>query len=203
MTVRHYRHAGLPDVLTTSELDTLLRAVDRSHAIGRRDYAVLLLAAHYGMRPSDIRQLSLEHIDWRGSRITFCQSKTGKILSLPLLPEVSNALISYLRQGRPTTQSRHIFVRHQAPFEPFGPNNNLASIMRDALRRAGFQDRPGRRGLYLLRHTLATRLLGAGLPIKTISDVLGHTSTDTTFGYTKVDLTGLRSVALSLAEVLR
>jgi site-specific recombinase XerD len=94
-----------------------------------------------------------------------------------------------------------VFIRHRAPFEPFAPENNLATIMRGAFRRAGLIDRPGRRGLYLLRHTLATRLLTAGRPLKVIADVLGHASTETTYGYTRVDLTGLRTVAIAEAEV--
>jgi integrase len=200
---KHFRHSGLHDVLTESELHQILGGVDRSNAIGRRDYAILLLAARYGMRPSDIRKIRLDAIHWRQNQIVFRQSKTGKQLILPLLPEVSKALIDYLRDGRPSTQVRNIFIRHKAPFEPFVPDNNLSRIMINALRRAGLDQRPGSRGLYLLRHTLATRMLGANVPIKMIGDILGHTSTDSTLGYTKIDLPNLRSASLSIAEVLQ
>lgn len=164
---------------------------------------MLLLAARYGMRPSDIRQISLDDIHWRDACIIFCQSKTGKQLSLPLLPEVSEALIEYLRNGRPSTQVRNIFVRHKAPFEPFVPNDNLSRIMDKALRSAGLDRRHGPRGLYLLRHSLATSMLVANVSIKIIGDILGHTTTDSTFVYTKIDLPALRSASLSMAEVLR
>ena len=87
--------------------------------------------------------------------------------------------------------------------ETFAAENNLATIMRDALRRAGLADRPGRRGLYLFRHTLATQLLAAGHPLKAIADVLGHASTQTTYGYTRVEVAGLRGVAISEEEVIR
>jgi len=200
---KYYRYAGLHDVFTGPELDKLLVSMDRSDAIGKRDYAVLLLAARYGMRPSDIRQISLDDIHWRDGCIIFCQSKTGKQLSLPLLPEVSEALIEYLRDGRPETQVRNIFVRHKAPFEPFAPNDNLSRIMDKALRRAGLEQRSGPRGLYLLRHNLATSMLAANVSIKIIGDILGHTSTASTFVYTKIDLPALRSASLSIAEVLR
>jgi len=200
---KYFRHSGLHDVLTESELNQILGCVDRSNAIGRRDYAILLLAARYGMRPSDIRKIRLDDIHWRQNEIVFCQSKTGKQLILPLLPEVSKALIDYLRDGRPSTQVRNIFVRHKAPFESFVPDNNLAKIMSNALHGAGLGQRHGSKGLYLFRHTLATRMLGANVPIKTIGDVLGHASTDSTFGYTKIDLTHLRSAALSITEVLQ
>ncbi len=201
--VKHYRHAGLYDVLTQPELDRIFACIDRSNAIGRRDYAILLLAARYGMRPSDIRQIRLDDIRWRERYIVFCQSKTGTHLPLPLLPEVSDALISYLHDGRPFTQVRNIFVRHKAPFESFAPNDNLSRVMAEALRRAGLDQRPGARGLYLFRHTLATRMLGANVSIKIISDILGHSSTNSTFIYTKIDLPALRSASLSMAEVLR
>jgi integrase len=198
---RRYRLAILPDVLTDDDVARIVTAVDRSTPVGRRDYAVLLLAARYGLRPCDIRQLTLDHIDWRRARIDIRQAKTGRPLVLPLLPEVAAALSAYLRDGRPPSASRVIFVRHRAPFEPFVAENNLSTIMGAALRRVGLADRSGRRGLYLFRHTLATRLLAAGQPLKTIADVLGHASTDTTYGYTRVELNALRAVAIAEAEV--
>ena len=201
LSARHHRHTGLRDVLGDDEITRLLTAVDHSSAIGRRDYAVLILAARYGMRPSDIRQLRLDDLHWRDGVLAIRQAKTGRPLVLPLLPDVRAALIAYLRDGRPATAARQLFVRHRAPFEPFVPANNLAAIMRTALRRAGLAARPGRRGLYLFRHTLATRMLAAECRIKTIGDVLGHVSTDTTMEYANVDLHGLRKVALAAAEV--
>lgn len=198
-----YRYASLYDVLAETELCRLLLSVDRSAAIGKRDYAILLLAARYGMRPSDIRKIRLEDIHWRDQNIVFSQSKTGRLLVLPLLSDVAEALIDYLRNGRPYTEVRNIFVRHQAPFEPFVPGNNLFKVMDKALRQAGLEGRPGARGLYLFRHTLATRMLSAKIPIKMIGDILGHASTGSTLGYTKIDLPALRPVALSIAEVLR
>lgn len=201
MLARQYRQAGVRDVLREEELTRILSAADRSSRIGRRDYAVLLLSARYGLRPSDIRQLRLEDVHWREKVLTIRQAKTGRPLVLPLLPDVMAALADYLRHGRPTTEARQIFVRHRAPFEPFVPANNLAVILRTALRRAGLDQRPGRRGLYLFRHTLATRLLAADCPIKTIGDVLGHASSDTTREYATVDLAALRRVVVSEAEV--
>jgi integrase len=201
IVARHMRHTGLRDVLSEEELTRVVTAVDRSSAIGRRDYAVLLMAARYGMRPSDIRQLRLDHVQWRASVIAIRQAKTGGPLVLPLLPDVREALIAYLRNGRPAAQAREIFIRHRAPFEPFVATNNLAAIMRTALGRVALAQRPGRRGLYLFRHSLATRLLTAECSIKTIGDVLGHVSTDTTMEYANVDLQALRKVSLSEVEV--
>jgi integrase/recombinase XerD len=202
-SVRQYRLAGIPDLLTDDEVAALLRAVDRSTALGKRDYAILLMAARFGMRPGDLRQLRLDHINWRSEQIALPQAKTGRLLVLPLLPEVSDALIAYLRHGRPPAECRNVFVRHLAPYEPFGPNNNLATIVQGALRRAELEPRHRRKGLYLFRHTLASRLLGAGNSIKTIGDVLGHVHLDSTLVYTKVDLAHLKTVALSIEELLR
>jgi integrase/recombinase XerD len=201
--VRQYRLTGIPDLLTDDQVAALLRAVDRSTALGKRDYAILLLAARLGMRPGDIRQLQLDHVNWRSQQIAFPQAKTGRLLGLPLLPEVSDALIAYLRHGRPPTESRNVFVRHLAPYEPFVPDNNLATIFQEALRRAKLEPKPGRKGLYLFRHTLASRLLSAGTSIKTIGDVLGHVHLDSTLIYTKVDLAHLKTVALSIEELLQ
>jgi integrase/recombinase XerD len=200
---RRYQFVDLPDVLSQADVDRILTSVDRSTPLGRRDYAILLLAARYGLRPCDIRQLTFDAIDWRRARIDIQQVKTSRSLALPLLPEVAEALCAYLHDGRPASTNRTIFLRHCAPFEPFAAENNLAAIMRTALRRAGLADRTGRRGLYLFRHTLATRLLASGRPLKAIADVLGHSSTQTTYGYTRVDLVGLRGVAISEQEVSR
>jgi len=200
---RQYRHINLPDVLSQAEIDRILAAVDQSTALGRRDYAILLLAARYGLRPCDIRRLTLDDIDWRGGRVDLRQLKTGRLLVLPLLSDVAHALSAYIRDGRPVSSDRTVFVRHCAPFEPFAPENNLNENIRGALKRAGLAARPGRRGMYLFRHTLATRLLAAGRPLKTIADVLGHASTETTYGYARVDLAGLRTVAISEEEVSR
>jgi integrase len=116
---RCYRLVTLPDVLAAVDLERILAAVDRSTPIGRRDYAVPLLAARYGLRPCDIRQLSLDHLDWRGMCLHIRQAKTGRPLVLPLLCDVADALTAYLRGDRPASPSRVIFVRHRAPFEPF------------------------------------------------------------------------------------
>jgi integrase/recombinase XerD len=200
---RLYRRSRPPQVLGETEIERLLAAVDRSTPLGKRDYAVLALAARCGLRPSDIRQLRFEHIHWREQRILFVQSKTQRTLELPLPAAVDDALVDYIRAGRPICPAREIFVRHVAPIQPFGSRNSLSGAMGRGLRAAGLQ-RPGRSsGLYLLRHSLATRMLGCGVRLDTISDVLGHLSADTTLSYTQVDMVQLRSVSLEESEVRR
>lgn len=201
MAPRRFKQRGIRDVLSDGDVTRILAGTDRSSVTGRRDYAVLILAAHYGLRPCDIRQLQLDDFQWREGVLSIQQAKTGRQLTLPLLPEVTDAIVAYLRDGRPATALRHVFVRHRAPFEPFVAANNLASIMRQALQRVGLDQRRGRRGLYLFRHTLANRMLSAGCPIKSIADVLGHASTEATMEYASIDLAALRRVALSEQEV--
>ena len=198
---RRFKQGQVRDVLSEGDVQRIFAAVDRSTAIGRRDYVVLLLAARYGLRPCDIRALQLEALRWREGIITFRQAKTDRVLTLPLFPDVAAALVAYLRSGRPATTFRHVFVRHRAPFEPFVPTDNFSSIMRKALQGAGLGKRSGRRGLYLFRHTLANRMLSAKCSIKSIADVLGHATTETTMEYIAIDLAALRCVMVSESEV--
>jgi len=190
-----------PTVLEEDAVERLLTAVDRSTALGKRDYAMLALAARCGLRPSDIRALRFDDIYWRQQRIAFVQSKTQRLLELPLLADVQEALVDYIRDGRPRCAAREIFVRHLAPIRPLAKRNNLWPVMHRALRAARIDGAGQPCGLYLLRHSLATRMLSHGVSMNTISGVLGHSSVDVTRAYAQVDLVGLRSVAISEGEV--
>ena len=200
---RIYRLSAPPQIFDKATVERLLASVNRSTPLGRRDYAMLLLAARYGLRSGDIRKLRLEDIRWREQRIVLIQSKTQQPLELPLLADVDDALTDYLRHGRPSCDAREIFLRHTRPIAPFAHGNSHWAVMARALRGAGITGGGPRRGFHRLRHSLATDLLGGGVPIDVIADVLGHSSVDTTRRYAQVDLTGLRSVALSEAEVCR
>jgi integrase len=200
---RVYSMTQPPGVLADDTVERLVNAVDRSTPLGKRDIAMLLLAVRYGLRSADIRGLLLDHIHWREQRIVLLQSKTQRRLELPLVAEVDHALVSYIREGRPPCPAREIFVRHVAPIGALAQRNNLWPVMCRALLAARIELPMGERGLRLLRHCAATSLLRRGVPFKTISDILGHASVDTTRRYAQVDLAGLRSVALSEAEVCR
>lgn len=200
---RLYRWSQPPQILESETVERLLAAVDRSTPLGKRDYAMLLLAARYGLRPSDIRSLCFENVHWREQRIVLLQSKTQRSLELPLLADVDDALVDYIRWGRPASTAREIFVRHIAPIGPLALRNNLGSVMDRALKAAKIDLSGRQRGLHLLRHSLATRMLANGVAMDTISDVLGHGSVETTRRYAQVDFAGLRSVALSETEVRR
>ncbi len=201
-TIRVPRDSSIPSVWDHGLINKLLGAIDRSSAKGKRDYAILLLAGRLGLRAGDIRTLKLDHLYWEDSRIEITQSKTSTPLSLPLSGEVGEALIDYLKSGRPQTAHREIFLKLTPPFDPFMESGNLYHIVTHWRLLAGITFRtPRKRGLHSLRHSLATRLLEHGTPFHTIAEILGHTSLESTRIYAKADVEALRSVALDLEEV--
>jgi site-specific recombinase XerD len=200
--IRVPRDATIPSVWDQELIVRLLGAVDRSSAKGKRDYAILLLACRLGLRAGDIRTLKLDDLRWEDSTIEITQAKTGTPLSLPLTKEVGEALIDYLKSGRPQTTHREVFLKVKPPFDPFMGNNNLHHIVTYWRLLAGITFRSSqRRGIHSLRHTLATRLLEKGTPFTTIAEILGHTSLESTRIYAKADVEALRGVALDPEEV--
>jgi site-specific recombinase XerD len=194
--IRVPRDAKIPSVWEQELVIRLLEAVDRSSAKGKRDYAILLLASRLGMRVGDIRTLKLDQLHWEDSTIEVTQSKTGTPLRLPLISEVGEALIDYLKSGRPQTAHREVFLKVKPPFDPF-TGNNLHHIVTYWRLLGGIRFRTAqKRGIHSLRHTLATRLLQKGTPLTTIAEILGHTSLESTRIYAKADVEALRSVAL-------
>jgi site-specific recombinase XerD len=200
--IRVPRDATIPSVWDQEFLIRLLGAVDRSSAKGKRDYAILLLACRLGLRAGDIRALKLENLHWVESTIEITQTKTGASLTLPLTNEIGEALIDYLKSGRPQSTHREVFLKVSPPFDPFGDRDNLYNIVKYWRQLAGIAFRsPQRKGLHSLRHTLATRLLEKGTPLPTIAEILGHTSLESTRIYAKADVEALRGVALDPEEV--
>ena len=192
-TVRTYQDEHLPYPVQWPELQHLLRCIDRSTPLGLRDYAVLLLAATYGLRASDVANLTLDDLDWRERTIQIIQCKTRQPLALPLTDEVGAALADYLRRGRPASSCRQIFLRWCAPIAPLslpGMSNTLRRASQAAgvaLKAAGFR---------CLRHALALRLLRQGASLKDIGDIFGHRSTNSTSTYLRLNVEDLRQVAL-------
>jgi integrase len=195
-------NAKVPSAWEPELVERLLAAVDRSSPKGRRDYAILMLAARLGLRLGDIKRLTLDHLHWTTSTIEIVQNKTGEPLVLPLIEEVGAALIDYLRAGRPPVEHRHLFTNLTPPFAPICENDRLYRVVAYWRELAGIKFKaPQRQGLHSLRHTLATRLLGAQTPFPVISAVLGHASPATTFIYAKADVETLRIAAIDPEEV--
>jgi integrase/recombinase XerD len=162
-----------------------------------RNYAILLLLATYGLRAGEVVRLRLEDIDWCQECLHVRQSKTGRSTVLPLLVPVGNAILAYLRDGRPPTDAREVFLRAQAPVRPFRQGSSLYAIVARRLPKAGIHP-AGKRGPHTFRHARAVGLLRAAVPLKTIGDLLGHTATASTAIYLKLATEDLREVGLDV-----
>ena len=187
------RLASLPRGLRWEQVRALIDGVDTSHPDGLRDKAILLLLATLGLRSGEVRSLELGDITWRSGEIRIPRTKTRRERVLPLLAEVGAALADYVLHGRPALPVPQVFLRHGPRPGAIQPNT-IIWIVRRHLARVGIH--VARAGAHMLRHSLATRMVNAGVPIKSVADVLGHVSIDTTAIYTKVDMTTLATVAL-------
>jgi len=202
--IRVPQDSTIPSAWDNELIVKLLGSVDRSSPKGKRDYAILILASHLGLRVGDIRLMTLDNLKWDTETIEIIQSKTETPLSLPLTKEVGEALIDYLKSGRPKSKNRTLFLKLLPPFEPFGENNHLHYIVKYWREIAGIKFRTKQHhGMHSLRHTLATRLLKKETPFHIISEILGHASTKTTMIYAKADVESLRGVALNGDEEVK
>lgn len=199
--VQARKQTRIPSVWTADELKKLISAIDRGSPIGKRDYAIILLACHLGMRCTDIKNLKMEHFRWEEKNLVFIQSKTREPLSLPLTMEVGWAVIDYLKYGRPKIDSSYIFVKHTAPFGPFSEGDHLHQLIKKYMELAHLPTLKKRRGMHSLRHTMASMLLENDTPLSIISDILGHADTDSTAVYLKVDVKKLKECSLDFEEV--
>jgi site-specific recombinase XerD len=191
-TVAHWRLSTVPKYLTPNEVERVLQACNRRTAIGRRDYAMLLLLARLGLRAGEVVALQLDDINWRAGEIMV----RGKGLvhdRMPLPSDVGKALASYLHRDRPPCKTRQVFVRMWAPHRGLDLHSTLTKIVRLALDRADLH--PPCKGARLLRHSLATSMLRSGATMGEIGEVLRHRSPNTTEIYAKVDFDSLRSLA--------
>lgn len=191
-TVPNWKQSPPSDVLTARECRDLLRCVDRHCPSGQRDFAILRLMTELGLRGAEIVELCLDDIDWRAATLVVRKNKQRRERLLPLPPLVAEAILSYLRTGRPPSSSRRLFLCHRLPVgEPMTPER-LRGAVRRSMQRAGFT----RGGPHRLRHSFATRLHARGASLKEVADVLGHQHFDTAAIYARVNLSQLRKVAL-------
>lgn len=197
---RYYER--VPSVWPADSVRRLLGVIDRGNPTGKRDYAIMLLAARLGMRVGDIKALTLSALHWENKTIVLVQQKNRQAMTYPLLDDIGWALIDYLQHGRPQTSSPHVFVRHNAPFEAFAQFVNFHHLITTYTRRAGISLPRGAHGMHSLRHTLASALLEQHTPLPVIAEIMGHLSTQSTQVYLHVDLEALRRCALDPEEVL-
>lgn len=188
-----WRIVGLPKVLSPAEIRQLLHAFDRDSATGKRDYAITRCLLDLGLRRIEVARMRLDDIDWRAATLTIHgKGKRTDIVPLPRL--TGQAIVEYLRHGRPHTTRREVFVRHRPPVNTPAGLDIVRNAVRNAAKRCGLQQRV--RGTHIFRHTMACRMAQGGAPFKEIADLLRHRSLNTTTIYAKVDLPSLRRVAM-------
>jgi site-specific recombinase XerD len=191
--VPNWSMSSIPRAIGADQVRQLLASIDRNTAMGRRDYAILLLLARLGLRSSEVAFLELDEIDWKAGQLSV-RGKRGQRSDLPLPTEVGKAIAAYLRHGRPRCGSRRVFLRVKAPLCGFQGACGVGSIVRHRLLRAGVE--APTYGAHQFRHGLATEMLRQGASLGEIGELLGHHNPQTTKIYTKVDLEALRTLAL-------
>lgn len=196
---RTYHLSEIPRAISAADVSQTLAAVERRSTTGRRDYAMLMLLVVYGLRAREVAALTLDDIDWRGSILHVRGRKAGHVGTYPLTSEVGEAMLDYLRHGRPDTLDRRIFFRIAAPRAAV--THRVVSLRaKTYLRKAGIA--VSRPGSHTLRHSCAQRLVDADFSLKVIGDFLGHRHPTSTRIYSKVAIEALREVALGDGEAL-
>lgn len=191
----------IPSRWTDEEFKNLIEAINRDSPNGKRNYAMLLLARTYGFRVSDIRNLKFENIDWRKNIIQIVQCKTQKLLIVPLLKKEGWAIIDYIKNGRPESSSKHIFIRHIPPYIEFSSKTSFWGIITRYLNLAEIKI-THKKGFHSLRSTMASAMIENGIPLEVTSQILGHTNIESTKSYIRTSFEKLRMCCLNLDQIL-
>jgi len=196
--IQSRKHTRIPSVWDKTDLQKLLDAIDRGNPSGKRDYAIILIAARLGLRCIDVKRLKFSDFNWKENYFEFSQSKTKRQVRLPILKDVGWAIIDYAKNGRPLSDSPYIFLRHLAPIEPFSDEDHLHQIIRKYMRLAKLPISGKKKvGMHSLRHTLATSLMENHVSIDDIAGILGQQRVETTPDYLKSSLKLLSECALN------
>ncbi len=190
----NWRLVNLPKALAPEQVEQLLESCDQETTVGRRDYAILLLLARLGLRAKEVVVMTLEDLDWNKG-VVMVSGKGQRRDPLPLPHDAGEALAAYLRDGRPACSTRRLFVRIQAPLRGFAGSDAIRDVVRRSFARTGI-DTPFK-GSHVLRHSLATSMLGNGASLEDIGQILRHRHPETTQIYAKVDHAALRTLALA------
>ena len=197
---RCLRNKPIIPILTDQEHDALKTLLQRNE-LSFRDKTIILLALRTGLRSVDILRIKLTDIDWINDTMTITQSKTAVTFKLPLTADVGNALSRYLLDERPKTDTPFVFVRSLSPFTPLSDHSACYAVVRRAFHRAGVRVGDERKGIHLLRHSAASRMLSKGVPVTTISALLGHADKASTETYLATNRERMRACTLDLATI--
>ena len=199
--IRNNKNATVPSTYNKEEITKLLDSIDRGNPKGKRDYAMLQVICRLGLRTSDLINLKFENINWEKCIIEFTQQKTGRSIILPLLNQVGDAIIDYLKYARHKVDSPFIFLRQISPYHALD-KSTVHYIVHRRLLDAGINIPPDKRhGAHSLRHSLASLLLKNNTLLPIISESLGHVNTETTMYYLKIDIEQLRKCSLGMPVV--
>jgi integrase len=191
------RPQPFPSVYSAEEVQQIFAAIDTKTVVGKRDYAILSLAAMLGMRRSDIGNLTLGNIDFYRKSICIIQQKTNVPLEIELLPEVERALLSYIDKAKPANDNVPIFLSTRAPFAPL-PSRSVYNIARKRFNSADISVDGKKQGTHSLRMSLATQLISEDVPYAVIQKILGQEDPNSTKHYAKIDVEKLRLYALDV-----
>jgi integrase/recombinase XerD len=189
----HWRLSSLPRYLQPEEVERIIGSCDPISPVGRRNRAILLLLARLGLRAGDVIQLRMGDINWKNAEIQV-SGKGRRPTRLPLTQEVGSAIVDYLQDGRPKTDTDALFIRAIAPFRAFSSGCAVSGLVSQAMRRAGISCQ-SRGAAHVLRHSAATSMLRHGASLQDIGAVLRHRFIETTQIYAKVDVNTLRQIA--------
>jgi site-specific recombinase XerD len=195
------RQPKLPSTYTKEEIEQLIESVDRSTPMGKRNYVIILLAARLGLRASDICNLKFKNLLWDTSTIRIEQFKTGKELELPILPDIGNAIIDYLRYGRIKSDEPYVLLTAKPPCRSFSTSNVVTHVVQRAFKKAGIGINNKRFGPHSLRHSLGFRMLEKNIVLPIISEVFGHDTTESTKYYLRIDLESMKQCILDVPPV--
>lgn len=198
--IKKVRRSKIISYYTPQEVLKIERSIDRTSAIGKRNYAMVLLASRLGLRDSDIRSLVFSSLDWDKNTITLQQYKTKKEIVLPLLSDVGEAIIDYVKNGRPAIGSKFVFLTVVHPYRKLEAGTMQTIIMK-CVKASGIYAANRHMGPHALRHSLATTMMNSGAALPVISETLGHSSTDTTMIYLNVNIAGLLECSLPVPPV--
>lgn len=199
-SIKSHRAEKVPSVYNAEEIRKMDASIEKSSPVGKRDYAIFLLASRLGLRASDIRLLQFCNLDWDRNIINLVQSKTKKEIELPLLAVIGEAIIDYIRNSRPKSESKTIFLTANAPYTTISVPG-LSSIISHIIYKAGIETKTRRHGAHCLRHSMATQLLEQGTTLPIISATLGHSNSQSTMIYLSVDINGLLRCSLDVPPV--
>jgi len=194
---KYRRPLSLPATYTDDEIRRLEAVINRTTKTGKRNYAIILLASRLGMRSGDIAGITFGNIEFNCDSISFLQNKTGRPLSLPLLPQIREAILEYIRHARPDVKNDYLFIRTRAPFEKIS-----TSIIRYTLtgyfKAAGIDISKKKHGPHTLRSSMASSMVNSGIPYDVVRKALGHTASQAIKHYAKVDIENLRIHAVDV-----